>query len=71
MVGVAQLAERKNVALQVAGSNPVTHPRLDAQSKRSRQRPKPHLDHWSGWGFLFLGAVVRGPKAGIPAGCTC
>ena len=26
MVGVAQLAERKNVALQVAGSNPVTHP---------------------------------------------
>jgi pimeloyl-ACP methyl ester carboxylesterase len=26
MVGVAQLAERKIVALQVAGSNPVTHP---------------------------------------------
>ena len=26
MVGVAQLAERKNVALEVAGSNPVTHP---------------------------------------------
>ena len=26
MVGVAQLAERKNVALQVAGSSPVTHP---------------------------------------------
>ena len=28
MVGVAQLAERKNVALEVAGSNPVTHPIL-------------------------------------------
>jgi hypothetical protein len=26
MVGVAQLVERKNVALEVAGSNPVTHP---------------------------------------------
>ena len=28
MVGVAQLVERQTVDLDVAGSNPVTHPKL-------------------------------------------
>ena len=45
MVGVAQLAERKNVALQVAGSSPVTHPLVDANANRCLQVPQPHFGH--------------------------
>jgi hypothetical protein len=33
MVGVAQLAERQVVVLDVAGSNPVAHPRENASQK--------------------------------------
>ena len=32
MVGVAQLVERQTVDLDVAGSNPVTHPKLAYES---------------------------------------
>ena len=34
MVGVAQVVERQTVALDVAGSNPVTHPKMRPYSSK-------------------------------------
>jgi hypothetical protein len=44
MVGVAQLAERKNVALEAAGSNPVTHPIFHFRSKLPHKPPSSPID---------------------------
>ena len=46
MVGVAQLAERQVVVLDVVGSNPIAHPKKRMIVQVADQR-KLEVDHWA------------------------
>jgi hypothetical protein len=62
MVGVAQLAERQVVVLDVVGSNPIVHPSV--MSRDIEDTPNPR----QGSGFLCLGGLAGVGLAGCPVG---